>query len=184
MKGRDTDMADAYDLDSIIDREKIRDCLARLSRGLDRRDADLLRASYWPEATDDQGVSAGSVEELLAWVVPGDPAMVLTVHTLGQSLIDVRGNTALVETHVTAYHRVEVDGQEHDIVLGGRYLDRMDKRDHEWRISRRKLISDWQSDLGQSVDWSKGLLGMPFVSDHAVGSARGDFSEEFFSGTS
>lgn len=40
------------DLDILIDREKIRDCLARLSRGEDRRDAGLIKTCYWPDATD------------------------------------------------------------------------------------------------------------------------------------
>jgi hypothetical protein len=174
-------MTDSDELTGIIDREKIRDCLARVSRGLDRRDPDLLRAGYWPDATDDEGVSTVSVDELVAWVAPGDPAMVLTAHTLGQSLIDLRDDTAFVETHVLAYHRVAVDGEERDVVLGGRYLDRLDKRDGQWRISRRTLICDWQSALGTSADWSKGLFGAPFTSQHAVGLARGDYSQTFFS---
>jgi SnoaL-like domain len=172
--------ASAEDLIGVIDREKIRDCLARLSRGLDRRNADLVRGCYWPDATDDHGVFVGSVEEFVNWVVPGFPSMILTLHTLGQSLIDLRGDTAVVETHVTTYHRIDMNGQERDIFVGSRYLDRMEKRNQEWRIARRKMIYDWVRDLGQSVDWSKGLLGMPFQSEQCVGSARGDFSETLF----
>jgi hypothetical protein len=171
---------DAEDLSSLIDRENIRSCLARLSRGLDRRDANLVGGSYWPGATDDHGVSLGTAEEFLAWVVPGAPAMVLTLHTLGQSLIDLRGVIAVVETHVTAYHRVQVDGQERDIFLGGRYLDRMEKRNREWRIAHRKLVYDWLNDLGKSADWSQGAFGMPFRTEHAVGLARDDYSETWF----
>ncbi|MET0704571.1 MAG: nuclear transport factor 2 family protein [Mycobacterium sp.] len=170
----------AEDWADLTDREKIRDRLARLSRGLDRRDADLIRTSYWPEAIDDQGVAVTSVDDLVAWVVPGDPAVLATLHTLGQSLIELRGATALVETPVTAYHRIATGTEDRDVVLGGRYLDRLEKRDHDWRILHRKLVSDWQSDLGQSADWSKGLLGMPFKSDDAVGAVAGDASHAFF----
>ena len=46
----------AGELDNLIDRERIRDCLARLSRGEDRRDAELIGGSYWPDATDDHGI--------------------------------------------------------------------------------------------------------------------------------
>lgn len=172
--------ASANELNNMIDREKIRDCLARLSRGEDRRDAELIRGCYWPGATDDHGVFVGTDEEYLAWVVPGMPSIPVTLHTLGQSLIDLRGDMAAVETHVTAYHRIDMNGQERDIVIGGRYLDRMEKRKQEWRIAHRTMIYDWVSDFGQSVDWSKGLLGMPFLTSHSVGSARGDFSEIFF----
>jgi hypothetical protein len=164
-----------------VQREQIRHRLAQLSRGLDRRDADIIRACYWPGATDDQGVAVSSVEELIDWVVPGDPTIVLTLHTLGQSLIDVNGDQAVVETHVQAYHRVQVDQHDRDIVLGGRYLDQMERRDGEWRIMHRKLLCDWLNDLGRSVDWSQGLFGMPFVSERATGRAKGDYSEAFFS---
>jgi hypothetical protein len=168
------------ELAGLIDRERIRDCLARLSRGEDRRDAELLKASYWPDATDDHGVFVGSFADYLAWVVPGAPSIPVTLHTLGQSLIELRGTTALVETHVTAYHRIDMGAQERDIVIGGRYLDRMEKRNREWRIAHRTMLYDWLKDFGQSVDWSNGLLGMPFLTDYSVGAARGDHSESFF----
>jgi SnoaL-like domain len=168
------------DLNALLDREKIRDCLARLSRGLDRRDATLVRGAYWPDAIDDQAVAVSSVEELLTWVVPGDPAMILTAHSLGQSLIELRGATALVETYVTAYHRLSVDGSDRDIVVGGRYLDRLQKRDQDWRITHRSLLADWCHDFGAAADWSKGLFGMPFLGEHGIGRAHGDHSETFF----
>lgn len=172
--------ADVEDLKYLIDREKIRDCLARLSRGEDRRDADLISGCYWPDATDDHGVFVGTFKEYLAWVVPGAPSIPVTLHTLGQSLIDLKGDKAVVETHVTSYHRIDMGGQERDIVIGGRYLDRMEKRNQEWRIAHRTMLYDWLKDFGQSVDWSQGLLGMPFLTSHCVGKARGDHSETVF----
>ena len=92
----------------------------------------------------------------------------------------MRGDVAAVETHVTAYHRIDMGGEERDIVLGGRYLDRMEKRGGHWRIVHRTMLYDWLSDYGKSADWTQGLLGMPFVSPHAVGRARSDYSEDFF----
>jgi hypothetical protein len=167
-------------LAGIVARERIRDCLARLSRGEDRRDAGLLEGCYWPDSSVDLGVFAGPFAQYLAWVVPGAPSIPVTLHTLGQSLIDLRGRTALVETHVTAYHRIDFGAEQRDVVLGGRYLDRLDERDGEWRVAHRTMLYDWLKDFGPSADWSKGLMGMPFLTDHAVGSARGDHSEAFF----
>ena len=168
------------DVSSIIDREHIRDCLARVARGEDRRDAELLSSAYWPDATDDHGIFVGTFKEYLAWVVPGAPAVLLTMHTLGQSLIDLRGNSALVETHVTAYHRIDMGAEERDLVIGGRYLDSMEKRSQEWRIAKRTMLYDWVQDTGQSVDWSKGLLGMPFLTTHSVGATTRDHSIKLF----
>ncbi len=171
---------DAGEINSLLEREKIRDCLARLARGEDRRDAQLITRCYWPDATNYHGVFRGSFQEYLAWVVPGSPAIPVTLHTLGQSLIELSGEIALVETHLTSYHRVNMGAQERDVVIGGRYLDRMEKRNREWRIAHRTLVYDWLRDFGESVDWSKGVLGTPFLSTHSVGSAHGDQSERFF----
>ena len=170
----------AENLSSILDREQIRDCLARLARGEDRRDADLLSGAYWPDATDDHGIFVGTFKEYLAWVVPGAAAVLVTLHTLGQSLIDLRGNGAVVETHVTAYHRINMGAEERDVVIGGRYLDNLEKRGREWRIAKRTMLYDWVQDWGRSVDWSQGLLGMPFLTKHSLGSAFGDHSVSVF----
>jgi hypothetical protein len=122
------------ELAGLLDREKIRDCIARLARGEDRRDAGLIGESFWPDASVDLGMFAGSFDDYLAWVVPGSPAIPVTQHVLGQSVIEHRGATALAETHVTAYHRLATDEGERDTVIGGRYLDQMDKRGTQWRI--------------------------------------------------
>ena len=170
----------AGDLTSLIDRETIRDCLARLARGEDRRDTALIRSAYWPDATDDHGIFVGSFAEYLAWVVPGAPAVLVTLHTLGQSLIELYGDSATVETHVTSYHRIDTGNEPRDLVIGGRYLDSMEKRDREWRIAKRTMLYDWLKDFGRAADWSQGLLGMPFLVPHSIGAAQGDYSVSVF----
>lgn len=164
----------AAELKALLEREKIRDCIGRLARGEDRRDAELITASFWPEAMIDHGVFAGSFEEYLAWVVP------VTRHVLGQSLFDVRSDTALAETYVTSYHRVTVGYEDRDTVIGGRYLDWLEKRCSEWRIAQRTMLYDWYQDFGQSVDWSQGMMGIPLRAAHYLGRAVDDYSETFF----
>jgi hypothetical protein len=163
-----------------LDREKIRDCIARLARGEDRRDAQLIKACCWPDSTSDYGVFRGTFDEYLAWVVPGSSAIPVTQHALAQSVIDLRGDAALAETHVTSYHRINMGAQEHDVVIGGRYLDRFERRAADWRIASRVMLYDWFQDFGASIDWSKGVLGMAFSGDHFTGRAVGDYSEKFF----
>ena len=170
------------ELNALLAREQIRDCIARLARGEDRRDADLISASYWPDSASDYGVFRGNFDEYLAWVVPGSPAIPVTQHILGQSVIDLKGATALVETHVTSYHRVNMGQQERDTVIGGRYLDRVEKREGEWRIAQRTMLYDWFQDFGQSIDWSQGVMGLQFSAPHYTGRAVGDYSEMFFRG--
>jgi hypothetical protein len=168
------------ELQGLLDREKIRDCIARLARGEDRRDAAAITAAYWPDSTTDYGVFAGSFDAYLAWVVPGADAIKNTQHVLGQSVIELQGEAALVETHVNSYHRIDMGAGDRDTLIGGRYLDRFEKRGGEWRIAQRTMLYDWYQDFGQAIDWSQGVMGLPFSAEHFSGRANGDYSETFF----
>lgn len=161
-------------------RERIRDCIARVARGEDRRDPAIISAAFWPDSHCDFGIFSGSFDEYLAWVTPGSPAIPVTQHVLGQSLIELEAETAFVETHVTAYHRVNMGAEERDTVIGGRYLDRLERRGNDWRIASRIMLYDWFQDAGVSVDWSQGLMGMAFSAGHYTGRATGDYSTVFF----
>lgn len=164
----------------LLVRDKIRDCIARVARGEDRRNADLIEAAFWHTAWIDLGVFAGSFDEYLSWVVPGSSAVPVTLHVLGQSLIDLRADTALVETHVTSYHRIVSCDGHRDVTLGGRYLDWMEQRGEHWRIAARTMLYDWCRDDGESTDWSGGVMGMPLSAEHYAGRAIGDHSETLF----
>ena len=168
------------ELDDMLAREAIRNCIARLARGEDRRDAALIGSAYWSDATIDFGVFLGTYDEYLAWVVPGDPALPCTLHMLGQSHIELKGETALAETLVLSYHRVDPGGAHQDTAIGGRYLDTMEKRGGEWRIAKRIMLYDFYQDWGPAIDWAQGVMGMPFSHEHFSGRGNGDYSEVFF----
>ena len=150
----------ADELSALLDREKIRDCLARLARGEDRRDPELIGACFWPDAATDYGIFKGGFAEYLAWVTPGSPAVIATQHVLAQSVIDLDVGSAGVETHVLAYHRADMGHGERDICLAGRYLDRMERRGGEWRIAHRTLIYDWYQDWGRFRRLVAGPVGL------------------------
>jgi hypothetical protein len=168
------------EVQAVVDRAAIRHCIERLARGEDRRSAELIRASWWPDATYDYGVQGGSFEEYLAWVVPGADAIKNTQHVLGQTYTELDGDKARAETHVISYHRVDMGAGDQDTCIGGRYLDRMEKRGGEWRIAERVMLYDWYTHWGDAIDWSQGLMGLPLTAEHFSGWANGDFSETFF----
>jgi hypothetical protein len=176
--------ATTAELNALVDREKIRDCITRLARGEDRRDADMLKACYWPDSAFDYGMYQGEFADYLAWVVPGAEAITNTQHVIAQCLVKLAGDTAQAETHVISYHRVMMgEGEaagERDTVIGGRYLDKFEKRGSEWRIKHRTMLYDWFQDWGPAVDWAQGVMGYPFHGPHYSGRAKGDWSEVFF----
>jgi len=170
------------ELAALLDRERIRRCLVALARGEDRRDADMICAACWPDSITDYGVFRGDFTEYLSWVVPGSPALPCTQHFLGQSHIELDGQRARVETQVMSYHRVDTGDEHRDTMIAGRYLDVLEKRDGGWRIAQRTMLYDWVQDFGTAIDWSQGVMGMPFSSEHFSGRAKGDYSVKFFAG--
>ncbi|MFI1464211.1 nuclear transport factor 2 family protein [Nocardia carnea] len=172
----------AAEVQTILAHARIRDCLVRLARGEDRRDATLVKDAFWSDATVDFGIFGGTFDQYLSWVIPGSPAIVSTQHLLGQTSIDLRGEHARTETQVIAYHRLDTGAEHRDSVLGGRYLDRFESRDGRWRIAQRIMLYDWVRDEGGSADWSQGVLGAPLREERFIGRAHGDHSEEFFGG--
>lgn len=168
------------DVEALLDRERIRDCLARLARGEDRRDAVLIESAFWPDATTDYGVFQGDFAAYLEWVVPGADAITNTQHVLGQSYFELSGSGIKVETQVISYHRVDMGAGERDTCIGGRYLDRFERRDGAWRIAARTMLYDWFEDWGDAIDWSQGVMGLPFSGPHFPGRAKGDYSQVFF----
>ncbi|MFA7585527.1 MAG: nuclear transport factor 2 family protein [Novosphingobium sp.] len=168
-------------LKALLDRDRIRTCIVTLARGEDRRDAAMISSAYWPDSVTDYGVFKGDFAEYLAWVVPGADAIANTQHVLGQTFIELDGDRAKAETQVISYHRIDYgDGEEHDTCIGGRYLDELQWRQEEWRIASRTMLYDWHQDWGRAIDWSQGVMGLPFSAEHFSGRARGDWSEQFF----
>jgi len=145
--------------DELADREAIRDCLYRYSRGVDRCDEDMLRSVYWEDAEDDHCLFTGQREELIAWVLPLLRAMEASQHTIGNMLIRLHGDRADVESYYHGYHRMNDGTKSHDSIQAGRYLDRFEKRDGEWRIARRKVVVDWFREYADAGDWVAGPLG-------------------------
>ena len=146
----------------MADREAIRDCLYRYSRGVDRCDEDILRSVYWEDAFDDHCLFAGQREELIAWVLPLLRGMEATQHVISNILIRLHGDHADVESYYQGIHCLQADGKPFHSVQGGRYVDRFERRDGEWRIANRKVVVDWFHEYGGG-DWAKGPFGHPEI---------------------
>ena len=65
-----------------------------------------------------------------------------THHCLTNHYCELDGDTAHTETYFV-YFGAQEEGPTD--VLGGRYLDDLERRDGEWRISRRLCFIEWSS---------------------------------------
>lgn len=141
-------------LDGPLDRETaaaaeraIRRCLSDYCRGIDRCDADLVASVYHADATDDHGSFVGLGVDFahLATAKLRSYASA-TTHLIGEPVIDfVSAVMAEVETQVIAWHRVADAEGEFLENFCGRYFDRFECRDGDWRIADRRLTHDWDT---------------------------------------
>lgn len=140
------------------DREAIRDCLFRYSRAIDRCDMALLKTAYWPGAIDRHTGFTGTIEEFADWAAPRLRAMPHSVHMLGNILIRLDGAQARVETYFWSVN-VLAAGDVREVLAVGRYLDRFERRDDQWRIAERLVVHDWFQENRETGDWAKGPFG-------------------------
>ena len=140
-------------LQSLLDREAIRDCLLRYCRGIDRCDEQALRSAYWEDATDCHGAwngsAAGFIEQALTRLRQGGRR----VHQITSVLIDLHGDVAAVESSFFALQATAAQ-PDRETFLCGRYVDRFERREGEWRVAVRTVVYDWieermRPELGQ-----------------------------------
>jgi len=136
-------------IDDLLAREEIGDVVKSLARGTDRLDRELMASCYHPDGTDDHNVFRGTGTAFAQWVVDTLPHFEATMHFIGSPLVRRSGETAKVDTYCVAHHvsRPDADGQQTDMVLGLRYVDRFERRGEgrvgEWRIAARVCAFDW-----------------------------------------
>lgn len=146
--------------EELVDREAIRACLSRYCRGTDRGDRDMLLSAYWPGATDhhtgfDKPVP---IEEFVEWALPRMSAMQESIHMITNTYVEIEGNTAKTESYYWSVSVLAGEGRR-QIMAAGRYLDRFEKRQDEWRIAERVVVHDWYEEREGEADWSVGPFG-------------------------
>ena len=126
----------------LADRQSIHDCLMTYSRAIDRLDRELLVSVYHPDAVDDHGVFVGGPEEFADWAIAMHTATHLShQHCQFNSTCDLDGDVAHTETY---YMFVGMNRAGSPLGMsGGRYLDRLEKRDGRWAIAARVCVRDW-----------------------------------------
>ena len=126
-----------------MDREQIRDLSRRYMRGLDRLDLALLAAVFAEDATVDYGFFKGSAQDFVDFAHQALKDHLANHHMIGQMLVELDGNRAVGEIYFQAFHRIVEDGEEKDLFISGRYVDRYVRRNDEWKIAFRSEVNDW-----------------------------------------
>jgi ketosteroid isomerase-like protein len=125
----------------LADRQEILDCLTRYSRGLDRHDEAMIASAFWDDALDHHGDFVGDPHELAVW---GNALHAHSFdahqHFLTTHTADIDGDTAHTETYWLAVLRRKENGRS--VMIGGRYVDRLERRDGVWKIVVRRTVME------------------------------------------
>lgn len=128
-------------LEALLDRQDILDCLVRFSRGMDRFDRELFLSAFHGDAVISAGDFVGGPEALYDWARElHEQGQSATQHDLLNHSCDLDGDTAHCETY---YLFIGRNRDRSNWLAGGRYIDRLERRQGEWRIALRCNAVEW-----------------------------------------
>lgn len=132
----------------LADRQAILDCMHLYCRGVDRLDRELLVSVYHPDAIDDHGMFVGDREAFADWAINHHTTYQhSTQHIVTNHTCELDGDTAHTETY-WMFAAMNKHGAPLSLG-GGRYIDRLEKRDGQWGIVTRKCLIDWSGAPGE-----------------------------------
>ncbi len=142
------------------DRQDVFDCISLEARGRDRQDVDLIASCWWPDGIDEHGPSVLAAPDYPARANAGHARFFsATMHHLTTHTCEIDGDTAHCETYVIGT-MLSPDKQQMKIAPG-RYFDRLEKRDGEWRILFRRCTVEMSMD--GSAEWVNGPMCKGFL---------------------
>ncbi len=132
-------------------------------RGVDRRDAELLRSIFFEDAVEEHGdMYRGNAREFVDWVMRDFmPRYELTTHYVLNEWYLVDGDRAEGETHRLSYHRERAaDGSASEVIAACRTFNRYECRGGVWKIAFRAVVRDWVTARPVDNSLYQGHFGM------------------------
>ncbi|MCF8710305.1 nuclear transport factor 2 family protein [Rhizorhapis sp. SPR117] len=128
----------------LIDQQEIKDVIMTYCRGIDRCDEGALRSIYHPGAVDEHGLFNGDAMEFCDYILPLVSRHITGMHYITTVVLESDELAAIGESYFIAYTTGRDENDRlYDRTIGGRYLDRFEKRESKWKIVHRKVVIDW-----------------------------------------
>ncbi len=141
-------------------RQQISDVYRRYMRGFDRNDVELLRSACWPDVQINYGPEVNTFDEFVARHLDAHTAHAASWgHLITNETVEIDGDIAHLETYVTGLFMPNADNGDESwfgvrpLIVGGRYIDRLDRLDGEWRIAVREFVPHFSA-------WLDGTPGL------------------------
>lgn len=153
-------MTDAVTIERLVAKEQIRDVIYQWSRGVARKDWELVRSCYTSDGVDRHGSVNSSVDDFVEWIKGYHDHITRAIFLSTNILIEFVGeDQAFVETHGQSIQHHTADAREVRttflgpewaeknvplvVLSSGRKLDHFVKTDIGWRIARRQQVYEY-----------------------------------------
>ena len=144
----------------LTDRQAILDCLTRELRGRDRQDVELTRSAFWDDALDEHGPKVANAHDYPEQQNAGHAKFfAATSHNICNHTCEIDGDVAHCETYVIG--AMLLKNFRSTILLIGRYIDRLERRDGKWRIALRRTTVDTALQGDASFLQTRMVAGFP-----------------------
>ncbi|MFK8040917.1 nuclear transport factor 2 family protein [Congregibacter sp.] len=152
-------------LELLLAKQQIIEVTSIYARAIDRMDEALLRSVFHagsvhnhfyqgPSSEPDKSASGDDPGDFVRFAFQVLSAHTHTHHQLGNHIVEFESSSvARSECYFTAFHRMRPLGDplagetafetEMDFFVGGRYIDRFELREGEWKIAERVGMTDW-----------------------------------------
>jgi hypothetical protein len=132
-------------LQELFDKQALMELINTYCNAADRHDHEKMRSLYHPDAIDDHGsFSKGSAMQFIDKLPQIQAPMLILHHNVTTVNLKLNGSHAEGEVYIIAFHKVRNDdGSSFDLLIGGRYFDKYEKRDGVWKFSYRSVVADW-----------------------------------------
>ena len=131
----------------LLAKDAISDAILRFARGADGSDLEMMRSAYWPDGTDDHGNFSGNALEFTEFAIEVLKRFRVTMHFITNIAVTFpTDGQAHAQSYFYAYHE-HLPKPDSGLIMvtlvGGRYIDRFEERNGEWRIVARVVTMEW-----------------------------------------
>jgi len=157
----------------LLDKQALGELLIRYARGIDRWDRELVLACFHPDAFVHYNTYQGNAIEFYEalWERTegrggGQSGIPLGQHVVTNALFEVRGDVAYGESYLEARRsglgsrraggESGPTGPGFPIERIGRFIDRYERRNGEWRFASRRVAMEW---MPEEVEGSDAMPG-------------------------
>lgn len=165
-------------LQALFDKQEIHELINAYCNAADRHDNEKMRSLYHEDAYDDhgpfsQGLAMDFIDKLPEIQVP----MEILHHNVTTVNIQLDGDYAEGEVYVLAFHKIRTEDGPVDLLIGGRYFDKYQKRDGRWKFAHRSVVADWATlDSPSRINLTNSFLEGAYIGKPGAG----DPSYSFF----